>query len=155
MTIKSQRDFWAGMMFLVVGISFAWGATSYNFGTSARPGAGYFPFGLGILLAILGAIELFKALTIASPDGDPIGDIAWRPLIIIVASIIIFGFTLPRLGMILSLPLLVIIVAFAGDEFRWREAIINSIVLTAFSYAIFIWGLNLVIPLWPVFTIGG
>jgi hypothetical protein len=151
--IKNQRDFWSGIMFLVVGISFAWGATTYSFGTSARPGAGYFPFGLGVLLAMLGAIELFKALTFASEDGGAVGRIAWRPLIIIVAAIAIFGFVLPRLGMIISLPLLVIIVSLAGDEFRWHEAIFNSVALTAFSWFIFIWGLNLVIPLWPSFAL--
>ena len=55
MVIKSRRDFWSGLMFLVTGAAFAWGATIYSFGNSARPGPGYFPFGLGILLAILGA----------------------------------------------------------------------------------------------------
>mgnify|MGYP000299459548 CR=1 FL=1 len=53
MKIKSQKDFWSGLMFVVVGIAFSWGATSYSFGSSARPGPGYFPFGLGILLAAL------------------------------------------------------------------------------------------------------
>ena len=33
MKIKSQRDFWSGLMFLVIGIGFAWGATNYNFGS--------------------------------------------------------------------------------------------------------------------------
>ena len=55
MKIKSERDFWSGLMFLAIGIAFAWGATTYSFGSSARPGPGYFPFGLGILLAVLGA----------------------------------------------------------------------------------------------------
>ena len=87
MKIKSQRDFVSGLLFLVVGVAFAWGATEYSFGTSARPGPGYFPFGLGILLALLGALVLFKALTLESEGGDPIGDIAWRPLLIIVAAV--------------------------------------------------------------------
>jgi len=50
----AQKDFWAGLMFIVAGIAFAWGATNYSFGQSARPGPGYFPFGLGLLLAVLG-----------------------------------------------------------------------------------------------------
>jgi hypothetical protein len=61
MKIKSQKDFWSGLMFVVVGLGFAAGATNYNFGSSARPGPGFFPFGLGILLAVLGAMILFKA----------------------------------------------------------------------------------------------
>jgi len=134
-----------------VGVGFAWGSTSYSFGSSARPGPGYFPFGLGIILAILGAIELFKALAIESEGGDPIGGFAWKPLLIIIASIVVFGAALPRLGMVITLPLLVIIAALAGDEFKWKEAIINSIVLTVASWVIFIWGLGLIIPLWPTF----
>ena len=151
MQIKSQKDFWSGVMFILAGIGFAWGATNYNFGSAARPGPGYFPFGLGILLAILGAVIALKALTVPTRDGDPIGSIAWRPLGLIVAAVIVFGLVLPKLGMILSLPLLVLIASFAGDEFHLGEVAINSVVLTVFSWAIFIWGLGLTIPLWPSF----
>ena len=151
MKIKSQRDFWSGLLFLLVGLAFAWGSTEYNFGSSARPGPGYFPFGLGILLAVLGGLVLFKAVTIESPDGDPVGAIAWRPLLVIVGAIIMFGLVLPRLGLVLTLPLLIFVSALAGDEFHWKDALISSVVLTAGSWVIFIWGLKLTIPVWPVF----
>lgn len=150
MKIKSERDFWAGMMFLVVGIAFAWGAAAnYNFGSSARPGPAYFPFGLGVLLALLGALELFKALTIESEGGDPIGAVAWKPLLVIVGAVAMFGWTLPNLGMFIALPLLVLVSAAAGDEFHWKDALINAAVLTVGSWFIFIYGLKLVIPLYP------
>jgi hypothetical protein len=149
--IKSQKDFWSGLMFIVVGIGFAWGATTYSFGVSARPGPGYFPFGLGVLLAVLGAVVLFKALTIEVDGGDPIGRWAWKPLIVIVGSVAVFGWALPHLGMIIALPLLVISSATAGDEFHWKDALINAIVLTIGSWVIFIYGLKLTIPLWPSF----
>jgi hypothetical protein len=149
--IKSQKDFWSGVMFILAGVGFAWGATNYNFGSAARPGPGYFPFGLGVLLAILGAAIALKALTVPTKDGDRIGSFAWRPLGLIVAAVVVFGLVLPKLGMILSLPLLVLIASYAGDEFHIGEVAINSVVLTVFSWVIFIWGLNLTIPLWPSF----
>ncbi|HET9643770.1 MAG TPA: tripartite tricarboxylate transporter TctB family protein [Burkholderiaceae bacterium] len=156
MKIKSQRDFWSGLMFIVTGVVFAIGALNYSFGSSARPGPGYFPFGLGILMAILGGIVLFKALTIEVEGGDPIGPIAWKPLIIIVAAVAIFGVTLPTLGMAISLPILIILTSLAGDEFHWKDVLINCIVLTVGSWAIFILGLKLIIPLWPTFlAVGG
>jgi hypothetical protein len=151
MRIKSQRDFWSGLMFVVVGIIFAVGATNYSMGTSARPGAGYFPLLLSIIMAILGAIVLFKSLTIESPGGDLIGQIAWKPLLVIVASIAIFGFSIERLGMIVSIPILIVISSLAGDEFHWKGVIANAIVLTIGSWVIFILGLKLTIPLWPRF----
>jgi Tripartite tricarboxylate transporter TctB family len=149
MKIKSERDFWAGMMFLVVGIAFAWGATTYNFGSSARPGPGYFPFGLGVLLALLGALELFKALTIESEGGDPIGHIAWKPLIVILAAVGMFGVALPRLGLVITLPLLVLVSSWASDEFSVKATLINALVLITMSWLIFVKGLSLTIPVWP------
>ena len=147
MKIKSQRDFWSGLMFMAIGIGFAWGATHYSFGNSARPGPGYFPFGLGVIRAVV----LFKALTVDTADGDKIGPVAWKPLSVVLGSVAIFGLLLPWLGMILTLPVLIVIAALAGDEFRWREALINAAVLTLGSWLVFIKGLGLVIPLWPTF----
>lgn len=153
MKIKSERDFWSGLMFLVVGIGFAWGATSYSFGNSARPGPGYFPFGLGIILAVLGAFILFEALTIETEDGEKVGHFAWKPLIILLASVALFGLLIPRLGLLVSLPLLVIVSSLASDEFSWKAAVGNAIVLTAISWLVFVKGLSLTIPVLP--TIGG
>jgi hypothetical protein len=152
--IKSQKDFWSGLMFVVIGIGFAWGATSYSFGSSARPGPGFFPLGLGFLMAALGGIVLFKALVVETEDGDPIGAWAWKPLITIMAAVGLFAFTLPRLGMVLALPIMIVMASMAGDEFRWKEVFFNCVVLTVGSWLIFIKGLNLVIPVWPKFITG-
>jgi len=149
--IKSQRDFWSGLMFVVVGVVFAVGATNYSMGASARPGPGYFPLILSIIMAILGAIVLFKALTIETEGGDPIGSIAWKPLIVIVVAILVFGALLPRLGMVITIPILIVITSFAGDEFGWKGVIANAVVLTLSSWLIFVLGLKLTIPMWPWF----
>ncbi len=154
MKIKSQKDFWSGLMFVAVGVAFAWGALNYSFGSSARPGPGYFPFGLGILMALLGGFILFESLVVETDDGEPIGAWAWKPLLTIIVSVALFGALLPRLGMAVALPVLVIISSLAGDEFHWRDVLINSVVLTIGSWAIFILGLKLVIPLWPTFITG-
>ena len=151
MKIKSQRDFWSGLMFIVVGVVFAIGARNYSLGSSARPGPGYFPLMLSVIMAILGAVVLFKALTIETEGGDRIGDIAWRPLLVIVVAILVFGATITWLGMIIAVPILIAISSLAGDEFHWRDVLINAIVLTIASWLIFIVGLKLTIPMWPSF----
>ena len=68
MKIKSQKDFFSGLMFMGVGVAFAWGATNYNVGTGARMGPGYFPLVLGILLAVIGTVIAFKATVIETVD---------------------------------------------------------------------------------------
>jgi len=149
--IKSQRDFFSGLMFLVVGLAFAWGATDYSMGSGARPGPGYFPMMLSVLMAIIGAIVIFTSLTIEVEGGDPIGDIAWRPLLVVVAAILLFAVALPRLGLIITTPLLIIVVSFASTEFKWPGVLIASVVLDVFSWLVFVKGLSLTIPLWPAF----
>lgn len=149
MAIKSQRDFWAGVMFVVVGVAFAWGARYYSMGTSARPGPGYFPFGLGVILALLGAFIVFEALTVATADGEPIGKFAWRQVGIITLAVVLFGALLPPLGLVVALPVLVIVSAFASDEFHLVTAIVSAVVLTIFAYLVFVKGLGLTIPMFP------
>lgn len=152
MKIKSEKDFWSGLMFIVIGVGFAIGALNYNFGSSARPGPAYFPFGLGVLTAVLGAALLFKSLTLETEGGDRIGPWAWKPLLVIAGAVASFGWILPHLGMFIALPILALVAALAGSEFHWKDALINAVVLTLGSWVIFIWGLNLVIPMWPAFV---
>jgi hypothetical protein len=154
MQIKSQRDFWAGLMFIVLGVGFAWGATLYSFGSSARPGPAYFPFGLGVILALLGAAILFKALTVETADGEPFGAVSWRPLAVITFAVLLFAVLLPRVGLFISLPVLVIVSALGSREFTWLAAIVSSVVLTVFSWLVFVKGLGLTIPLLPAGMFG-
>ena len=151
MKIKSEKDFWSGLMFVVVGAAFAYGATNYSFGSSARPGPAYFPFGLGVLMAILGGMILFKALTFEVEGGDEIGPWPVRQAVLILGAVTIFGFAIPKLGMAIALPLLIGIGSLASGEFRIKEVLLNCIILTVSSWAIFIKGLGLTIPLWPTF----
>ena len=151
MKIKSEKDFWSGLMFIVVGIGFAWGALSYSFGTSARPGPAYFPFGLGIFQAVLGAVLLFKALTFEVEGGDPIGPWPIKQGAIIIGSVVLFGLTLPKLGMAIALPLLIGVGSLASGEFRIKEVLLNCAILTVASWGIFIKGLGLTLPMWPTF----
>ncbi|MEZ0306442.1 MAG: tripartite tricarboxylate transporter TctB family protein [Ramlibacter sp.] len=162
MKIKSQKDFFSGLMFLVVGIAFAWGATTYNIGEGARMGPGYFPLVLGILLAGIGAFTIFEALVVETEDGELIGSFAWRPLGYIIGANIVFGillagiprFGIPAFGLIVAIYALVIISARAGDEFKWKEVLVLGTVLAIGSWLAFVKLLNLQFPVWPSFIVG-
>jgi hypothetical protein len=150
--MKNQKDFASGILLIAVGMAFAIGATNYDFGSSVRPGPGYFPFGLGVILAILGLVILLGALGAkkrGSGNGGTLGAIPWRPLAGVVGALVFFACFLPRLGFLLSFPAMIVITSAGGREFTWRDALLNAVVLTAVSYAIFIHGLELNIPLWP------
>ena len=162
MKIKSQKDFLSGLMFMVVGGVFAWGATHYSIGTGARMGPGYFPLMLGVLLTILGAIILMGSLIVETPDGDKVSKIAWQPLGYILGSNLVFGallgglpkFGIPSFGLIAAIYALIIIASKAGHEFSWKSVLILATVLSIGSYMAFIFLLKLQMPVWPAFLVG-
>jgi hypothetical protein len=152
--IKSEKDFWSGLMFIAVGVAFAWGATAYSFGSAARPGPAYFPFGLGIIMALLGSAILFTSLTIEVEGGDKIGHWPLKQGAWILGAVVLFGILIPKIGMAVALPVLIGIASLASGEFRWKEVLANAVILTVASWGIFIKGLGLTIPLWPSFIAG-
>ncbi|MCW5645234.1 MAG: tripartite tricarboxylate transporter TctB family protein [Burkholderiaceae bacterium] len=162
MRIKSQKDFFSGLLFIVVGVAFAWGATSYKVGDAARMGPGYFPLLLGILMAVVGMAVTFAALSIETEDGDKVGKIAWKPLFFIILSNLSFGVLLgglpsiglPYMGLSAAIIALTFIAALAGDEFRFKEVLILSLILAVACYLTFIVALKLQFPAWPAFIAG-
>ena len=160
--IKSQKDFFSGLMFTLVGGGFAWGATNYTVGTGARMGPGYFPLLLGIFLAVLGAFIMFYSLVEHTEDGEPIGKFAWKPIIYILGANIVFGillaglpsFGVPAMGLIAAIYALVLIASKAGDSFVLKDVLILATILSAGSYVAFILLLKLQMPVWPTFIAG-
>jgi hypothetical protein len=146
MKIRAPKDFWAGLMFLAFGVGFMWVAQNYQMGTSVRMGPAYFPTVLGGILAVIGLAIVVQSLATA---GGPVPKFYFRPLILIVFAVVIFGILLKPLGLVLSLALLVGIGAFGGFEFKSKEVAILYVVLAIFSVWVFVKGLGLPIPVWP------
>ena len=162
MKIKSQKDFYSGLLYTVAGAAFAYGATSYNIGTGARMGPGYFPLLLGSILAIIGGIIIFKSLVVETPTGDRVGSWAWKPLSFIIAGNLLFGVLLgglpsikfPAMGLIVAIYGTTLVVSMAGDKFKLKEVLILATVLSVLSYLAFIVLLKLQFPVWPSFIAG-
>jgi hypothetical protein len=160
--IKSEKDFYSGLLFMAVGIAFAWGATNYKIGEAARMGPGYFPLMLGILLAIVGLVVTFMALTVETEDGDKVGKFAWKPLFFIILANLLFGVMLgglpsiglPYMGLVAAIYVLTFVAAMAGEEFDFKEVLILATLLAALSYVAFIALLKLQFPAWPAFITG-
>ena len=147
MRIKSPKDFWAGALFGGLGLFVAvYAALEYQYGTAVRMGPGYFPTWIGAMVAVLGLILVIRSLRL---DGPPLPRIALRPTLLILIGAIAFGYLLKPLGLVAATVLAVLVSAFGGHEFRWREATVLALVLAIFSVGVFVYALGLPFPLWP------
>ena len=164
MKVKSEQDFWAGLMFIAFGLFFivvALGTpefidsivgtkliAGYQMGSSVRMGPAYFPVVLGGLMAVLGLIVLFDAFVI---EGPKVAKFHFRPLIFLAVSSLAFAYLLKPLGLVLASIILIFISAFGGHEFKWKEVAIMSVLLAIFSVLVFVKGLALPFPVCPDF----
>lgn len=149
-SIRDQKSFGAGILYIAIGGGFAVGALQYTMGSPARMGPAYFPFWLGLLLVAIGVVVLAGSLR-RSGERVNLPRFDWKSLTWILASVVLFGLLLPRLGVVISLLLLVLVSSRASHEFRWRGALINAAFLLALCYGAFVYGLSLQLPLWPAF----
>ena len=162
MNIKSQKDFFSGLMFMGVGAAFAWGATTYNVGTGARMGPGYFPLMLGVLMVVIGIAITFTALVVETEGGGKIGKWAWKPLFFVISANVAFGillagiprFNIPAMGLIVAIYALVFIASMAEAGWKFRTTLILATVLAIGSYLAFVMALKLQFPVWPAFITG-
>ena len=150
MKIRNQRDFGAGIMYMVIGLFFAIVATRYQYGTAAKMGPGYFPFWLGMLMAAMGLLVLIRSMG-AKATIEAIPKFNFKVIGLITGSIILYGILLPKMGFIVAVLVLVMIASSASKEFSWKVALINAVVLIAFTYSVFVIGLKLQFPLLPFF----
>jgi hypothetical protein len=160
--IKSQKDFFAGLMFMSIGVAFAWGATTYSIGTAARMGPGYFPLMLGIFLTVLGVAITFFALVANRTGGDNIGAWAFRPLLYIIGANLLFGVCLgglpsigvPAMGMMFGIYVLTFVASAAEKGMRVKPTFFLASALALISYVAFVKILKLQFPVWPAFITG-
>ncbi|MEN7529695.1 MULTISPECIES: tripartite tricarboxylate transporter TctB family protein [unclassified Cupriavidus] len=153
MRIRSQKDFASGLMFILVGLGFSFVARGYSMGTAAKMGPGYFPFLLGLVLALLGAVVAIGSLS-SKGEADHLARWDLKILLWILGSVVLFGLLLKPLGMVLSVFVLVLVSSMASHEFSWKGALLNGVVLVLISMGAFVYGINLQMPVWPAFITG-
>jgi len=146
MRVTRSKDFWAGLMFAAIGAAFMIVARNYNMGTAVRMGPAYFPTVVGGMLVAVGLIVLLKAFLV---DSGPVPRMYLLPLVIVLASVCFFGVLLRPLGLVIASAVLIVVGALGGKEFRWKEMVLLTAILVAFSVAVFVYGLGLPFQLWP------
>jgi putative tricarboxylic transport membrane protein len=148
--LLARKNVLAGLLFSAVALLGLWLSRDYPIGSALRMGTGYVPrllcwilLGLGVVVLVQGLREAQAARVLAS-EGS-----AWRPLVFVTASLVIFGLTIERLGLVVSIFLLIGVGAVAARELKPVETLAAALVLIVLSWAVFILGLGLTIPVWP------
>jgi hypothetical protein len=143
--VCNPKDFWMGLLYLVVGGAGLFYGRDYVIGSAANMGPGFFPFYISCLLLIFAVISFVRSVT---TTGEAVGPIAWKAIALITGGVLAFGFLIERAGLAMTMPLLLLLGALASDRFRleWRAGL-GAIAFTLTCAALFTYGLGLPIPI--------
>lgn len=146
MVIRSPKDFWAGLLFIGIGLGAIGVGSNYTLGTAARMGPGYFPRLLGLMLIVLGAIITMRGMR---THGEGVPAWRWRPTLIVLGSVVLFGMIVSKVGVAISTVFLIVTASMASHEFRAKESVAVGVFLSALAVGVFVIGLHLQLPIWP------
>jgi hypothetical protein len=142
-------EFAIACVMLLGGLLVAERGWSYSIGSIRSIGPGFFPFWLGLLLAMLSGIRIVQILTrsdgaVDEPEGgEPADPFPWRPMVVIPAAIAAWVFLLKPLGLVPATIILVAITTLAEWPIRPRSALVSAVVIPAACYFLFIYVLQM------------
>ena len=146
--VKNAKDFWAGLMFIVFGLAFMLVSKNYAMGSAVRMGPAYFPTVLGAMQLLLGIVIFVRAF-LSKVENGAVNKLHLRPLLIILGAVVLFAVLLKPAGLVIAIFALIMVSAFGGNDFRFKEMLFLTVVLVIGSVAVFYYGLGLPFNLWP------
>lgn len=142
--IRNAKDFWSGAIFIGFGLAAVVVARDYPMGTGLKMGPAYFPTVLGALLVLIGVIAVVRSFVSKEPGN--ITPFAWKGMVLVLASTVLFGLLLRGAGLALALAVLVIASAYGSVKFRWGPAAALAVGMVVFCVLVFVKALGLPIP---------
>ncbi len=143
MPLRNPKDFWTGIIYIVFGAAAIIIGRDYGMGTPRKMGPAFFPVVLSVILIAIGLISLVRSFI---RPGTPVGRIAVRGLVLVPGATLAFGLIVRSAGLVVALPVLVILSAYASNRFRWTSSVALAIVLTVCCILIFLKGLGIPLP---------
>lgn len=142
--IRDPKDFLSGLMFLAFGGGAIFLGQDLEMGKAVRMGPGYFPMVLAGLLCLIGSACVIRSLV---QPGAPVERLAFRPLLLVALSTVVFGLLLRNAGLLAALGASILISSLASSQFSIKTTVMTIALLAAFCWGVFIKALGLPIPL--------
>jgi hypothetical protein len=135
-------------MFIGFGVFAVYDSRKYDVGALERMGPGYFPTILGIMLLAIGAAIFLRSFS-AGVISKIVIDL--RPIVLVLSGVAAFGLLLNTAGLVVATFALVLLSCLGSWEFRLRDSLILFLILIVFCSAVFYYGLEVSMRLWPEF----
>jgi hypothetical protein len=144
--LRSPQDLAAGLFLIAIAVAAYVLASDLPMGRAVRMGPGYLPTLLSWILGGLGVLVLMRAVTV---DGPRLEGWAWRPVLTLTFSLLLFAALLQRAGLVVAIFAAVAVASFAAPRPRLVPVLVLCVVLATGCSALFKYVLGLPLVLWP------
>lgn len=135
-----RADVTACLFWMALGGALCLGALKLGLGAPSDPGSGFLPFGTGILISLLGLLQLGRLFFGTARDDAPAairsaGD--WKRPARVVATLTLYGLVLSHLGYLVATFFAMLALFSIYDRRRWALASAGSLLVTVITYVVF------------------
>ena len=147
--LLQKKDFYAGLLMVLLGAGVALNSTTYNLGTLMHMGPGMFPFMLGILMTFIGILIFISGLVTPLEDGERIlpDSMEWRGWICILAGPLMFILFGEFFGMVAATFMCVFVSALGDRTATLKGSAILAAGITILGAFLFSYVLKVPFPL--------
>jgi putative tricarboxylic transport membrane protein len=142
--MRNKRDMIFAVVLVPLGIAVIIGALRLKLGTPLHPGAGFFPFLIGIVLIALSILLFMRAWLRGGRAHQPYSE--WKQASIVVAAQALYVATLESLGYVFSATLLSFAVLRSMEVRSWKALIWATLILSVGAYVLFRYFLGVDLP---------
>ena len=144
-------DLLGGIFWLAIGLLLTVWSSTYSFGEVNKPGPGFFPFCLGVLLILLATILLAKAHKASSVSPKSASDSVmfgeWKRVVLVVVVLLAASFLFEKLGYLITLFAMVLLsMRGGGGPQSWKKIFLVSVLATVSVYLVFVLLLKQLLP---------
>lgn len=135
-----HRGLIGAIFWLVIGILLTIRSTHYQIGSIAQPGPGFFPLGIGLLLAFLSVViavgearsSLNAQKTALPTDGG------WKKVVCTVSILILAAFFFETIGYLLTFFFLILLLMSVAGGQSWKTTLLIAFCTVLGVYLIFV-----------------
>ena len=134
------------LFWIALGILLCYGAIRLGVGSANEPGSGFIFFWSGLILVILSLIACAEALRDGEEASPGIGALNWRKIILVLLALLLYAFSLERLGFVLTTFLLLSFLLGLIEGAHWGKALGVASAAALASFAVFELWLKIRLP---------